>query len=304
MTSTPALSVLRIRLRHEEQFELVVVLVLNRRRPRSVGSDSRQRHDVDADERFSYPFGEIGLLAFLDCHSEERAPRSGLRDVAAKGLEGDREGSGPPQWPVSKPSISRSSAADSSKSNTSMFSAIRLALVDFGITDRPFRRPQRRANGTSRPTGSTSTSTSQVPGHELSGVVVELGHGTTGLTVGQRVFGLAEWSRNGSLAEFTAVEARNLAPLPADVDHTVAAVVPTSGLTARQALFDHARLTTGQTVLIHGAAGGVGCVAAQLAREAGARVIGTGMGGGPRHRPSVGSACLVGPGDRTIGRRR
>jgi NADPH:quinone reductase-like Zn-dependent oxidoreductase len=83
-----------------------------------------------------------------------------------------------------------------------------------------------------------------VPGHELSGVVVGLGYGTTGLTVGQRVFGLIDWSRNGSLAEYTAVEARNLAPLPADVDHLVAAALPISGLTAWQGLIDHARLTT------------------------------------------------------------
>ena len=115
-----------------------------------------------------------------------------------------------------------------------------------------------------------------MPGHELSGVVVELGYGTTGLTVGQRVFGLTDWTRDGSLAEYTAVEARNLAPLPADIDHTVAAALPISGLTAWQGLFDHARLTTGQTVLIHGAAGGVGSIAVQLAREVGARVIGTG----------------------------
>ncbi|MFF9077724.1 NADP-dependent oxidoreductase [Streptomyces sp. NPDC014646] len=118
--------------------------------------------------------------------------------------------------------------------------------------------------------------TPSVPGHELSGVVVELGYGTTGLSVGQRVFGLADWSRNGSLAEYAAVEARNLAPLPADIDHTLAAALPISGLTAWQGLFDHGRLTTGRTVLIHGAAGGVGSIAVQLAREVGARVIGTG----------------------------
>jgi NADPH:quinone reductase-like Zn-dependent oxidoreductase len=118
--------------------------------------------------------------------------------------------------------------------------------------------------------------TPSVPGHELSGVVAELGYGTTGLTVGQRVFGLADWTRDGALAEYTAVEARNLAPLAADVDHTVAAALPISGLTAWQGLFDHGGLTTGQTVLIHGAAGGVGSIAVQLAREAGARVIGTG----------------------------
>ncbi|MFI5612001.1 NADP-dependent oxidoreductase [Amycolatopsis sp. NPDC051903] len=118
--------------------------------------------------------------------------------------------------------------------------------------------------------------TPSVPGHELSGVVVELGYGTTGLTVGQRVFGLADWARDGSLAEYTAVEARNLAPLAADLDHTVGAALPISGLTAWQGLFDHGGLTTGQTVLIHGAAGGVGSIAVQLAREVGARVIGTG----------------------------
>jgi NADPH:quinone reductase-like Zn-dependent oxidoreductase len=98
--------------------------------------------------------------------------------------------------------------------------------------------------------------------------------------VGQRVFGLADWARDGSLAEYTAVEARNLAALPADVEHGVAAALPISGLTAWQALFDHGRLSAGQTVLIHGAAGGVGSIAVQLARDAGARVIGTGRAAG------------------------
>ncbi|MFD4540579.1 NADP-dependent oxidoreductase [Streptomyces bauhiniae] len=118
--------------------------------------------------------------------------------------------------------------------------------------------------------------TPSVPGHEVSGVVTELGYGTTGLTVGQRVFGLTDWTRNGSLAEYVAVEARNLAPLPADIEHTTAAAIPVSGLTAWQGLFDHARLAAGQTVLIHGAAGAVGSIAVQLARQAGARVVGTG----------------------------
>ncbi|BBY21920.1 NADP-dependent oxidoreductase [Mycobacterium stomatepiae] len=118
--------------------------------------------------------------------------------------------------------------------------------------------------------------TPSVPGHELSGVVAELGYGTTGLTVGQRVFGLADWARNGSLAEYTAIDARNLAPLPIDIDHTVAAALPVSGLTAWQGLLIHGRLAAGQTVLIHGAAGGVGSIAVQLAREIGARIIGTG----------------------------
>jgi len=118
--------------------------------------------------------------------------------------------------------------------------------------------------------------TPTVPGHEVAGIVVELGYGTTGLTVGQRVFGLTDWTRNGSLAEYVAVEARNLAPLPADVEFTTAAALPISGLTAWQGLFEHGRLEVGQTVLVNGAAGGVGSAAIQLAREAGARVIGVG----------------------------
>ncbi|MEU5875267.1 NADP-dependent oxidoreductase [Glycomyces sp. NPDC047369] len=115
-----------------------------------------------------------------------------------------------------------------------------------------------------------------IPGHELAGVVESLGYGTTGLTVRQRVFGLADWTRDGTLAELVAVEARNLAPLPADVDFTTAASLPISGLTAWQGLFVHGRLEAGQTVLVHGAAGGVGSVVSQLARERGAHVVGTG----------------------------
>lgn len=118
--------------------------------------------------------------------------------------------------------------------------------------------------------------TPSVPGHALSGVVEELGFGTTGLSVGQRVFGLVDWARDGSLAEYAAVEARNLAPLPADVDHTRAAALSISGLTAWQGLFDHGRLAPGRTVLVNGVAGGVGSLAVQLAREAGARVVGAG----------------------------
>jgi NADPH:quinone reductase-like Zn-dependent oxidoreductase len=115
-----------------------------------------------------------------------------------------------------------------------------------------------------------------IPGHELAGVVSALGYGTTGLSVGQRVFGIADWHRDGTLAEFVAIEARNLAPLPGDVDFTVGASLPISGLTAWQGLFDHGRLAAGQSVLAHGAAGAVGTMVTQLAREAGAYVIGTG----------------------------
>ncbi len=118
--------------------------------------------------------------------------------------------------------------------------------------------------------------TPSIPGHELAGVVTALGYGTTGLSVGQRVFGLADWHRDGTLAEFVAIEARNLSPLPGDVDFTVAASLPISGLTAWQGLFQHGRLQTGQSIIAHGAAGAVGSMVTQLAREAGAHVIGTG----------------------------
>ncbi|MEU6339694.1 NADP-dependent oxidoreductase [Streptomyces sp. NPDC046977] len=118
--------------------------------------------------------------------------------------------------------------------------------------------------------------TPSIPGHELAGVVTALGYGTAGLSVGQRVFGLADWHRDGTLAEYVAIEARNLAPLPGDVDFTVAASLPISGLTAWQGLFQYGRLQAGQTVLAHGAAGAVGTMVTQLAREAGAYVIGTG----------------------------
>jgi NADPH:quinone reductase-like Zn-dependent oxidoreductase len=118
--------------------------------------------------------------------------------------------------------------------------------------------------------------TPSIPGHELAGVVTALRYGTTGLSVGQRVFGLTDWYRDGTLAEYAAVEARNFAPLPGDVDFTVGASLPISGLTAWQGLFEQGRLRAGQSVLVHGAAGAVGSLATQLAREAGAYVIGTG----------------------------
>jgi len=118
--------------------------------------------------------------------------------------------------------------------------------------------------------------TPSIPGHEVAGVVSALGYGTRGLTLGQRVFGLADWTRDGTLAEYVAVEARNLAPLPGDVDFTVGASLPISGLTAWQGLFVHGRIQAGQSILVHGAAGGVGSMVTQLAREAGAYVIGTG----------------------------
>jgi NADPH:quinone reductase-like Zn-dependent oxidoreductase len=118
--------------------------------------------------------------------------------------------------------------------------------------------------------------TPSIPGHEVAGVVTSLSYGAAGLSVGQRVFGLTDWTRDGTLAEYVVVEARNLAPLPGDVDFMVGAGVAMTGLTAWQGLFEHGHLLAGQSVLVHGAAGAVGSMAAQLARECGAYVIGTG----------------------------
>jgi NADPH:quinone reductase-like Zn-dependent oxidoreductase len=118
--------------------------------------------------------------------------------------------------------------------------------------------------------------TSIIPGNEVSGVVAALGYGTAGFAVGDEVFGLTDQLRDGAAAEYVAVEARNVAPKPQTVDHVHAAAVPRAGLTAWQALFDHGKLARGQTVVIHGAGGAVGSTAVQLARWAGARVIGTG----------------------------
>jgi NADPH:quinone reductase-like Zn-dependent oxidoreductase len=115
-----------------------------------------------------------------------------------------------------------------------------------------------------------------IPGHEVSGTVAALGFGTGGLAVGDEVFGLTDQLRDGAAAEYVAVEARNLAPKPRTVDHAHAAAVPRAGLTAWQGLFDHGKLATGQTVVIHGAGGAVGSMAVQLARWAGAEVTGTG----------------------------
>jgi NADPH:quinone reductase-like Zn-dependent oxidoreductase len=118
-----------------------------------------------------------------------------------------------------------------------------------------------------------------VPGHEVAGKVVALGYGTTGLTVGDEVYGLTDWYRDGAAAEYVAVEARNLALRPASISGPEAAAVSMPGLTAWQALFVHGGLREGQTVLITGAGGGVGTLAVQLARHARARVIGMGRAG-------------------------
>ena len=135
--------------------------------------------------------------------------------------------------------------------------------------------------------------TPSIPGHELAGIVTALGYGTTGLSVGQRVFGLADWYRDGTLAEYVSIEARNLARLPDDIDFTVGASLPISGLTAWQGLFQHGHLRAGQRVLAHGAAGAVGSMVTQLAREAGAHVIASGRAADRQKSLDFGAAEFV-----------
>jgi NADPH:quinone reductase-like Zn-dependent oxidoreductase len=135
--------------------------------------------------------------------------------------------------------------------------------------------------------------TPTIPGHELAGVVTAIGYGTTGFAIGDRVLGLQDWYRDGSLAESVAIEARNLAPHPAGMDFAVGASLPISGLTARQGLLVHGRLQPGQRVTAHGAAGAVGAMVTQLAREFGAYVIGTGRARDREKALELGASAFV-----------
>src|SRR6516162_3719330 len=114
-----------------------------------------------------------------------------------------------------------------------------------------------------------------IPGHEVSGVVESVAPGVTDVSIGDEVYALTSFCRDGAAAEYVAVHAADLAPKPKTLNHMEAAAVPLSALTAWQAFFDHARLAPGQRVLIHGAAGGVGGFAVQIARWQGAYAIGT-----------------------------
>jgi len=114
-----------------------------------------------------------------------------------------------------------------------------------------------------------------IPGHEFSGEIAALGAGVTDADVGDLVFGLNDWYRDGASAEFCVARVADLADKPARVDHVHAAATPISALTAWQGLIEHGGLAAGQRVLIHGAAGGVGTLAVQLARWRGARVTAT-----------------------------
>ena len=132
-----------------------------------------------------------------------------------------------------------------------------------------------------------------IPAHEGSGVVVALGYGAAGVSVGDEVYGLIDGYRDGWAAEYVIIEVRSLAPKPATVDFVEAAAIPQAALTSWQALFDHGHLESGQTVVIHGAGGGVGSVGVQLSRWAGAHVIGTGRASARQRVLELGASDFV-----------
>ncbi|HXA77367.1 MAG TPA: NADP-dependent oxidoreductase [Candidatus Acidoferrales bacterium] len=114
-----------------------------------------------------------------------------------------------------------------------------------------------------------------IPGWDVSGVIEAVGSGVTRLKRGDEVYSRPDLSRDGAYAEFVTVKESEVALKPKSIDHATAAAIPLAALTAWQALYDAAKLSSGQTLLIHGAAGGVGTFAVQLAKMRGARVIAT-----------------------------
>ncbi|MBF6273972.1 MULTISPECIES: NADP-dependent oxidoreductase [Nocardia] len=123
-----------------------------------------------------------------------------------------------------------------------------------------------------------------IPGLDVAGTVDALGEGVDEPKVGDRVVGFLPFTDDGAAAEYVLAPARSLAAAPASIPLADAAALPLVGLTAWQALFDHAELKPGQRILISGAGGAVGGYAVQLAKAAGAHVIATGS---PRSRERV-----------------
>jgi len=132
-----------------------------------------------------------------------------------------------------------------------------------------------------------------IPGHEFAGIVDTLAPDAAGVRVGDAVYALSSFCRNGSAAEYIAVRAEDLAPKPRTLNFEQAAAVPLAGLTAWQALFDHAQIEKGERVLIHGAAGGVGTYAVQLASWKGAEVITTASAGNHDFLGELGASEVI-----------
>src|SRR5215467_121838 len=144
---------------------------------------------------------------------------------------------------------------------------VRVRATGITPTELTWDESYQNADGTER--------TPSIPGHEVAGVIERMAPDVTDFRPGDEVYGLADFPRDGAAAEFAAVRAANLALKPQGISHEQAAALPLSALTAWQALFEHGHLAAGQSVLIHGGAGGVGSLAVQLAHWAGGRVLAT-----------------------------
>jgi NADPH:quinone reductase-like Zn-dependent oxidoreductase len=131
------------------------------------------------------------------------------------------------------------------------------------------------------------------PSYELSGIVAAIGPDVDDPAVGDAVYALGDFDRDGAAAEYAIVAAGLLAPKPQVLGHVESAAIPLAALSAWQGLFDHGRLAPGERVLVHGAAGGVGSFAIQLARHRGAQVIGTASTGGVETARELGAQEVV-----------
>lgn len=130
-------------------------------------------------------------------------------------------------------------------------------------------------------------------GSDLAGTVAAVGAGVTGLTVGDEVFGVTNRQFTGAYAEYAAAEASRLVGRPSRLGVVEAASAPVVAVTAQQMLFDHARVTAGQRVLVHGGGGSVGGYAVQLARQAGAHVVATARGRGAERARGLGADEVI-----------
>jgi len=131
------------------------------------------------------------------------------------------------------------------------------------------------------------------PSYEVSGEVVALGKSASDFAVGDAVYGMALFDRDGAASEYFANPQRVFARKPTNVDDATSATVPLPALSAWQALFDHGLLESGQRVLVHGATGAVGQFAVQFARRAGAHVIATASAGNLDAAKEIGADEVV-----------
>jgi NADPH:quinone reductase-like Zn-dependent oxidoreductase len=149
--------------------------------------------------------------------------------------------------------------------------------------------------------GDGADRTPMIPSHEVSGIVAARGEGVTDLDVGNEVFGLIDFDRDGAAAEYVAVPEVNLALKPASISHPEAASLSLAALTAWQALVDRADLALGQQVLVLGGAGGVGVFAVQLAAILGGQVTATDTGRNAGFVAGLGARQVIVPGDGASG---